>query len=58
MSPKRGGEPKRKVSDTAKRHSILVFTEGVKTEPVYFTHWSLNDGKTPTSGSRAALFSR
>ena len=40
MSPKRGGEPKRKVSDTAKRPSILVFTEGLKTEPVYFTHWS------------------
>lgn len=40
MSPKRGGEPKRKISDTAKRRSILVFTEGKKTEPVYFTHWS------------------
>ena len=40
MSPKRGGEPKRKVSDTAKRRSVLVFTEGKKTEPVYLTHWS------------------
>ena len=40
MSPKRGGEPKRKVSDTAKRLSIIVFTEGKKTEPIYFTHWS------------------
>lgn len=40
MSPKRGGEPKRKISDKAKRRSILVFTEGEKTEPVYLTHWS------------------
>jgi RloB-like protein len=40
MSPKRGGEPRRRVSDTAKRRSILVFTEGKKTEPVYLTHWS------------------
>jgi hypothetical protein len=40
VSPKRGGEPKRKISDTAKRRSILVFTEGKKTEPVYLTHWS------------------
>lgn len=40
MSPKRGGEPRRKISDTAKRRSILVFTEGKKTEPIYFTHWS------------------
>ena len=40
MSPKRGGEPKRKVTGTAKRHAVLVFTEGKKTEPVYLTHWS------------------
>ena len=40
MSPRRGGEPKRKVSDTAKRRSVLVFTEGKKTEPVYLTHWN------------------
>lgn len=40
MSSKRGGEPKRKVSDTAKRRSILVFTEGKKTEPIYLTHWN------------------
>jgi hypothetical protein len=40
VSPKRGGEPKRKISDTAKRLSILAFTEGKKTEPTYFTHWS------------------
>jgi len=40
VSPKRGGEPKRKVSDTAKRRSILVFTEGKKTEPIYLTHWN------------------
>ena len=40
VSPKRGGEPKRKVSDTAKRRSVLVFTEGKKTEPVYLMHWS------------------
>ena len=37
---KRGGEPKRKVSDKAKRRSVLVFTEGKKTEPVYLMHWS------------------
>jgi hypothetical protein len=40
VSPKRGGEPKRKISATAKRRSILVFTEGKKTEPIYLTHWS------------------
>jgi hypothetical protein len=40
VSPKRGGEPKRKVSDAAKRRSVLVFTEGKKTEPVYLTHWN------------------
>lgn len=40
MSPRRGGQPKRKISDTAKRRSILVFTEGKKTEPIYLTHWS------------------
>ncbi|MGH3292454.1 MAG: hypothetical protein ACRDP7_11650 [Trebonia sp.] len=40
MSPKRGGGPKRRISDTAKRRSILVFTEGKKTEPIYLTHWS------------------
>lgn len=40
MSPKRGGAPKRRISGSAKRQSILVFTEGRKTEPVYLTHWS------------------
>jgi hypothetical protein len=40
VSPKRGGQPKRKVSDAAKRRSILVFTEGKRTGPIYFTHWS------------------
>lgn len=39
MSPKRGGEPRRKASNTLKSRSILVFTEGKKTEPVYLTHW-------------------
>jgi hypothetical protein len=40
VSSERGGVPKRTISDTAKRRSILVFTEGKKTEPIYFTHWS------------------
>jgi RloB-like protein len=40
LSPKRGGEPKRRVTGAAKRHSVLVFTEGKQTEPVYLTHWS------------------
>lgn len=39
MSQKRGGEPKRQKSGAAKRRSILVFTEGRKTEPIYLTHW-------------------
>jgi hypothetical protein len=37
VSPKRDGEPKRKISDTAKRRSILIFTEGKKTEPVWLS---------------------
>ena len=28
------------MSDRAKRRSILVFTEGKKTEPVYIAHWN------------------
>jgi hypothetical protein len=40
VSHKRGGEPKRRVSGKAKRRSVLVFTEGKKTEPVYLTHWN------------------
>jgi hypothetical protein len=40
VNRKRGGEPKRKASDAAKRRSILIFTDGQKTEPIYLTHWS------------------
>jgi hypothetical protein len=29
----------RKISESAKRTSLLVFTEGSKTEPLYLTHW-------------------
>ena len=40
MSPKRGHEPGRSgKTSAAQRQSILVFTEGKKTEPVYLTHW-------------------
>jgi hypothetical protein len=40
MSPRRGGGPGRPgKSSVAQRLSILVFTEGKKTEPVYLTHW-------------------
>ena len=40
MSPRRGDGPKRPgKSSAAQRQSILVFTEGKKTEPVYLTHW-------------------
>lgn len=39
MSQKRGGQPKRKTSSAARRPSILVFTEGLKTEPIYLTYW-------------------
>ena len=40
MSPRRGDGPSRPgKSSAARRQSILVFTEGKKTEPVYLTHW-------------------
>jgi hypothetical protein len=39
VSPRRGGEPRRRVSRTAGRRSLLVFTEGLKTEPIYLNHW-------------------
>lgn len=39
MSPKRGGEPRRKRSAAPVRRSILIFTEGSKTEPIYLTQW-------------------
>lgn len=40
MSPKRGDRPSRPVkSNAARRQSILAFTEGKKTEPVYLAHW-------------------
>jgi len=40
VSPRRGGGPSRPgKSSAALRQSILVFTEGKKTEPIYLTHW-------------------
>ena len=40
MTPRRGDGPSRAgKSSAAQRQSILVFTEGKKTEPVYLTHW-------------------
>jgi hypothetical protein len=39
MSPKGGSGLKRRTPSIAKRRSILVFTEGMKTEPIYLTHW-------------------
>jgi len=39
LTPKRGGEPRRPASRTGGRRSILVFTEGQRTEPIYLTHW-------------------
>jgi hypothetical protein len=40
VSPPRSGEPRRATASPAgQRRSILVFTEGQKTEPVYLTHW-------------------
>jgi RloB-like protein len=36
---KGGNLPQRRPSDAAKRRSILVFTEGTKTEPLYLTYW-------------------
>lgn len=39
MSPRRGGEPRRSVSRAAVRRSLLVFTEGRRTEPIYLTYW-------------------
>ena len=35
----RAGVQRRRPTDAAKRRSILVFTEGSKTEPIYLTHW-------------------
>lgn len=29
----------RRISDSAKRHQLLIFAEGAQTEPVYFTNW-------------------
>jgi hypothetical protein len=40
VSQRRGGEPGRKASGIGNRPSILVFTEGKKTEPIYLLHWS------------------
>jgi hypothetical protein len=33
---------RRRPSDAAKRRQLLVFTEGLRTEPVYLTHWYRN----------------
>lgn len=33
------GEPRRRKGATAKRRSLLVFTEGLRTEPGYLRHW-------------------
>lgn len=33
------GVPARRVSASAKRRSLRVYTEGEKTEPIYLTHW-------------------
>lgn len=38
MSP-RLGAPYRRTSQQARRLSLRVFTEGIKTEPIYLTHW-------------------
>jgi hypothetical protein len=39
VTPERGGEPRRRTTSAGNRRSILVFTEGQRTEPVYLTHW-------------------
>lgn len=39
MSSRRRGQPKRR-SRARTTRSVYVFTEGEKTEPQYFTHWS------------------
>lgn len=39
MSRSRGGFRKRVTTEKAKRHSILVFTEGERTETLYVQHW-------------------
>lgn len=40
MSPKRSDRPSRPGrTSAAKRQSVLAFTEGKKTEPVYLAHW-------------------
>ena len=40
MSPKHSGTPSRPgKSSASRRQSVLVYTEGKKTEPVYLTHW-------------------
>jgi hypothetical protein len=33
------GEPRRRASANGKRRSLLVFTEGLRTEPGYLRHW-------------------
>ena len=38
MSPARG-EPRRRASTAGKRRSLLVFTEGLRTEPGYLRQW-------------------
>jgi hypothetical protein len=35
----RGGPPQRRLAKAAIRPSILVFTEGKKTEPIYLNYW-------------------
>jgi hypothetical protein len=39
VSRARSGVQRRRATDAAKRRSILVFTEGSKTEPIYLMHW-------------------
>jgi hypothetical protein len=39
VSRARSGVQPRRPTGAAKRRSILVFTEGSKTEPIYLTHW-------------------
>ena len=39
MTPNRGEPRRRTITTAASRRSILVFTEGQRTEPVYLTHW-------------------
>jgi hypothetical protein len=37
------GEPRRRASAVGKRRSLLVFTEGLRTEPGYLRHWCVFD---------------